>query len=96
MSTRQGDDAEDLLGQTPPDDHVAWGLSRGLEPAERCFFHWGNKPGFRAFVLANRDSQDAVLWFANSARGLRLIHTVLPETVPGEHPSARWLRIGHL
>ncbi|QIN62598.1 Penicillin-binding protein 4* [Caballeronia sp. SBC1] len=96
VNTRQGDAAEDLVGENPPNDHVAWGLGWGLEPAERCFFHWGNNPGFRAFVLANRDSQDAVVWFANSARGLRLAHTVLPATVPGEHPSIEWLRIGHL
>jgi CubicO group peptidase (beta-lactamase class C family) len=96
VNTRQGDDAEDLVGENPPDDNVAWGLGWGLEPAERCFFHWGNNPGFRAFVLANRDSQDAVVWFANSARGLRLAHTVLPATVPGEHPSVQWLGIGHL
>jgi CubicO group peptidase (beta-lactamase class C family) len=96
VNTRQGDDAEDLFGQNPPDLNVAWGLGWGLEPFQGCFFHWGNNPGFRALVLANRATQDAVVWFANSARGLRLVHTVLPEAVPGEHPSVEWLRIGSL
>lgn len=96
VNTRQGDDAEDLIGQNPLDPNVAWGLGWGLEPAQGCFFHWGNNPGFRAFVLANRATQDAVVWFANSARGMRLVHRVVPETVPGEHPAVDWLRIGSL
>ncbi|PTB21945.1 hypothetical protein C9I57_04785 [Trinickia symbiotica] len=96
VNTRQGDDAEDLIGQNPPDPNVAWGLGWGLEPLQGCFFHWGNNAGFRALVLANRATQDAVVWFANSARGLRLIHTVLQEAVPGEHPAVGWLRIGNL
>ena len=96
VNTRQGDDAEDLHGEDPPDHNVAWGLGWGLEPSESCFFHWGNNPGFRAFILANRVTKDAVVWFANSARGMRLIHAVVPETVTGEHPSVQWLRIGRL
>jgi hypothetical protein len=96
VNKRQGDDAEDLLSENPLNDKVAWGLGWGLEPAERSFSHCGNNPGFRAFVLDNRDSQDAVVWFAKSARGLRLVRTVLPKTVPGEHPSVQRLGIGHL
>jgi CubicO group peptidase (beta-lactamase class C family) len=96
IHTRQGDDAEDLHGRNPPDPNVAWGLGWGLEPFQDGFFHWGNNPGFRAFVLANRTTQDAVVWFANSARGLRLAHEVVPQAVPGEHPALEWLRIGRL
>lgn len=96
INTRQGDDAEDLIGHNPPDLNIAWGLGWGLEPFQGCFFHWGNNPGFRAFVLANRATQDAVVWFANSAQGLRLVHAVVPQTVPGEHPAIEWLRIGNL
>ncbi|KFG94163.1 hypothetical protein GQ56_0127610 [Burkholderia paludis] len=96
VHTRQGDDAEDLQGDNPPDLRVAWGLGWGLEPAQGCFFHWGNSPGFRAFVLANRATRDAVVWFANSARGMRLVHAVAPEVVAGDHPAIQWLRIGRL
>lgn len=96
VQARQGGNAEDLAGANPPDDHVAWGLGWGLEPAQHCFFHWGHSPGFRAYIVGNRLTQDAVVWFANSARGLRLAHLVLPATVPGEHPSVRWMDIGHL
>jgi hypothetical protein len=31
-----------------------------------------------------------------SIRGMRLVHAVLPEAVPGEHPAIGWLRIGSL
>jgi hypothetical protein len=96
IQTRQGDNAEDLPGDNPIDPNVAWGLGIGLEPAETGFFHWGNTPGFRALVLANRTTKDAVVWFANSARGLRIAHSVVPQTVPGDHPSIRWLRLGRL
>jgi CubicO group peptidase (beta-lactamase class C family) len=96
VQVRQGENAEDLVGVSPPDPHVAWGLGWGVEPAQQCFFHWGHSPGFRAFVLGNRATRDAVVWFANSARGLRLAHSVLPETVAGEHPSVGWLQIGRL
>ena len=80
----------------PPDENVAWGLGWGLEPAQNCFFQWGHSPGFRAYVVANRVTKDAVVWFANAACGLRLAHTILPATVPGEHPGVRWLKIGRL
>lgn len=71
---------------------VAWGLGWGLEPAQRCFFHWGHHPGFRAFVMGNLETGDGVVWFANSARGLRLARRVLPVIVPGDHPALEWLQ----
>lgn len=93
---RQGGNAEDLPGAYPPDTNMAWGLGWGLEPAQACIFHWGHSPGFRAYFVGNRATRDAVVWFANSARGLRLAHSVLPLAVPGEHPSVRWMQIGVL
>jgi CubicO group peptidase (beta-lactamase class C family) len=74
-------------------EDVAWGLGWGLEPSQGCFFHWGNIPGFRAFVIGNRHTGDAAVWFANSARGLRLARHILPAVLPGDHPSLRWLQI---
>lgn len=74
-------------------DDVAWGLGWGLEPSQGCFFHWGNIPGFRAFVIGNRHTGDAAVWFANSARGLRLARQILPVVLPGDHPSLGWLQI---
>jgi CubicO group peptidase (beta-lactamase class C family) len=93
---RQGGEAEDLAGANPEDPDVAWGLGWGLEPAQECFFHWGHSPGFRAYVLGDRITRDAVVWFVNSARGLRLAHHILPVVLPGAHPSVEWMKIGPL
>lgn len=95
VNTRQVE-VEDLRGEFPIDPAVGWGLGWGIEIEQGCGFHWGNSPGFRAVVLANRETQDAVVWFANAARGLRLAHTVVPLTVPGDHPCIKWLNIGQL
>lgn len=96
VRARQGDDVEDLLGANPPSEHIAWGLGWGLEPAQQGFFHWGHSPGFRAYVVGNRVTRDAVVWFANSARGLRLAHLILPAVFHEEHPSVEWMKIGQL
>ena len=86
---------DDVLNSNAAEDkEVAWGLGWGLEPSQGCFFHWGHNPGFRAFVMGNVSKQDAVVWFANSAWGLRLARHVLPEILPGPHHSLEWLQIG--
>jgi CubicO group peptidase (beta-lactamase class C family) len=72
---------------------VAWGLGWGLEPEQGCFFHWGHNPGFRAFVMGNLHTHDAVVWFANSARGLRIARRILPLILPGNHRSLEWLQV---
>jgi CubicO group peptidase (beta-lactamase class C family) len=86
---------DDVLDDSPgKEEDVAWGRGWGLEPSQGCFFHWGHSPGFRAFVIGSSRTKDAVVWFANSARGLRLGRLVLPGILPGPHPSMEWLRVG--
>jgi hypothetical protein len=80
-------------GDSREETDVAWGLGWGIEPSQGCFFHWGSNPGFRAFVMGSRDTKDAVVWLANSARGLRLARRVLPVVLPGKHSSLEWLQI---
>lgn len=75
------------------EDDVAWGLGWGLESSQGCFFHWGHNPGFRAFVIGKRATGDAVVWFANSARGLRPGRRVLPLVLPGSHSALDWLQV---
>lgn len=82
-----------LATDAAEDEGVAWGLGWGLEPAQGCFFHWGNSPGFRAFAMGKPATGDGVVWFANSARGLRLARRVLPALLPGPHPGLEWLQI---
>jgi CubicO group peptidase (beta-lactamase class C family) len=92
VQVREG--VDDVLNpDAAQDPAVAWGLGWGLEPSQGCFFHWGNSPGFRAFVIGNLRTRDAVVWFANSARGLRLARLVLPLVMPGDHRALDWLQI---
>lgn len=93
VQARQGGNAEDLSGEFPPDPEVAWGLGWGLEPAHDCFFHWGNSPGFRAYVIASRRTGDGVVWFANSAGGLRFAHELVAQVLPGARPSLDWMHL---
>jgi CubicO group peptidase (beta-lactamase class C family) len=88
-----GGEAEDLAGVHPPDPAVAWGLGWGLEPAQQCFFHWGNSPGFRSYVVGDRATGDAVVWFANAAGGLRFAHEIIALALGGEHPSLAWMHL---
>lgn len=86
---------DDVLDPSPAQAHdIAWGLGWGLEPSQARIFHWGHSPGFRAFVIGNPKTKDAVVWFANSARGLRLGRLVLPEILPGPHAAMEWLQVG--
>ncbi|MEJ8836811.1 serine hydrolase domain-containing protein [Ramlibacter sp. AN1133] len=93
VQAREGVD-EVLNADAALQEDVAWGLGWGIEPAQDCFFHWGNIPGFRSFVMADRRTGDAVVWFANSDHGLRLAHRILPVTVPGHPRSLEWLQVG--
>lgn len=86
---------DDVFEEEPvEEDDIAWGLGWGLERPQDCFFHWGHTPGFRAFVMGHPRTKDAVVWLANSARGLRLGRIVLPALLPGRHASLDWLRVG--
>ncbi|RYZ04813.1 MAG: class A beta-lactamase-related serine hydrolase [Comamonadaceae bacterium] len=85
---------DDVQADSPEtQDDVAWGLGWGLEPSQGCFFHWGHMPGFRAFVMGHPATKDAVVWFANSARGLRLGRSILPAVIPGRHEAMDWLQV---
>jgi CubicO group peptidase (beta-lactamase class C family) len=86
---------DDVLDTGPAEaDDIAWGLGWGLEPSQGCFFQWGHIPGFRAFVMGSPRTKNAVVWFANSARGLRLGRLVLPVVLPGPHAAMEWLQVG--
>jgi CubicO group peptidase (beta-lactamase class C family) len=91
-ATRGIDDVQEASPEVQND--VAWGFGWGLEPSQGCFFHWGHNPGFRAFVMGNPCTKDAVVWFANSARGLRLGRLILPAVIPGPHEAMEWLQVG--
>jgi len=78
-------DAEDA------DQHVAWGLGWGLEPDTGSFFHWGNNPGFKAFVAGSPANRSAVVVFTNGDNGMAIMPVVINQLMPGDHPAFKWL-----
>lgn len=73
------------------DGDVAWGLGWGLEPGAGTFFHWGANPGATAFSIGSPATGAALVFFANSDTGLRLVPEIVELVLPGPHPSLAWL-----
>jgi CubicO group peptidase (beta-lactamase class C family) len=75
--------------------NLDWGLGFGLEkmPDATYFWHWGDNGSFKCFIMANRDRQDAVIYFTNSANGLDIADRIVAQTLGGQHPSFPFLGI---
>lgn len=64
---------------------LSWGMGWGLERKtdDVVIWHWGNNPGYRAFVMASTKSGDGFVMLTNSDIGFALAKpfgdTVLPE-----------------
>lgn len=84
-------EAVDPKSAAEPDRALAWGLGWGLEGGGRTFFHWGDTPGFRAFILGSVADRDAVVVFTNGENGGRVAGAIAKACMPGDHPSLRWL-----
>ena len=67
--------------------NLAWGLGWGLERSAEGFtlWHWGNNPGYRAFVMARPASGDGFVMLTNSENGLALAEPIAQQVMPGEH-----------
>lgn len=85
--------------QIETSDKLYWGLGWGLQmgSAGRAMWQWGHNGGFRAYLLAFPDRQDAFVYFANSDAGLSIARSLL-EIVgdaagwqPDEHWALTWL-----
>lgn len=66
---------------------LGWGLGWGVERGEKETFiwHWGNNPGYRAFVMASTSSGDAVVMLTNSEEGLAMAKPIVATVLPGIH-----------
>jgi CubicO group peptidase (beta-lactamase class C family) len=80
-----------LIVQSPatvlPKLGLEWGLGWGVERGERETFlwHWGNNPGYRAFVMASTSSGNAVVMLTNSEEGLAMAEPIIAKVLPGTH-----------
>jgi len=68
---------------------VAWGLGWGLETMDNgvWFWHWGDNGDTKAYITAQLDTKNAVVYFANGANGLSITQEVLADAIGGEHPA---------
>ena len=71
-----------------PSLNLSWGLGWGIEhtPADLFIWHWGNNPGYRAFVIASARTGDGFVMLTNSDNGLKLAKPITQKLLPSEHP----------
>lgn len=69
-----------------------WGLGWGLEQNrdDVVLWHWGNNPGYRAFVMASPRTGDGFVMFTNSDSGLALAEPIGEKVLPGPHQVYRF------
>ncbi len=75
-----------------PSLNLSWGLGWGIEHAERetLIWHWGNNPGYRAFVIASTQTGDGFVMLTNSENGLSLAEPLTQNILPGKHALFRF------
>lgn len=79
-----------IVGSPAPVDanlYLEWGLGWGLERTGENvnIWHWGNNPGYRAFVMASVKSGDGMVLLTNSENGLALARPVTARILQGQH-----------
>ncbi|MFT4090164.1 MAG: serine hydrolase domain-containing protein [Asticcacaulis sp.] len=71
---------------------LSWGQGWGVENAEGgpYLWHWGNNPGFRAFVMVSVVSGDGFVILTNSERGMPLAASLARAVIPADHGAFRF------
>ena len=74
---------------------LEWGLGWGIERTsgkqeEVRLWHWGNNPGYRAFVMAVPSSRNAVVVLTNSEAGMQVALPLVEAALPGDHAAFRF------
>ena len=68
-----------------PQLDLNWGLGWGVErhADDAVIWHWGNNPGYRAFVMASTRTGDGFVVLTSNERGLALAEPLGERIVPG-------------
>lgn len=72
---------------------VQWGLGWALSQTQAqtsLLWHWGNNPGYRAFVIIAPGSGDGMVLLTNGNRGLALAEPLVSRIVQGPFPLFRF------
>ncbi|WP_400191476.1 serine hydrolase domain-containing protein [Hymenobacter sp. B81] len=81
-------------GPTPTDAYIAWGYGVGLAStsAGPALWHWGDNGDFQAFFMAVPAQKMSLVFFTNSANGLKLTDELLRQFFgPGQYWATDWL-----
>jgi CubicO group peptidase (beta-lactamase class C family) len=70
-----------------PSLDLSWGLGWGIERVQDDLYiwHWGNNPGYRAFVIASVRTGDGFVMLTNSENGLKLAEPITQRLLPDKH-----------
>jgi CubicO group peptidase (beta-lactamase class C family) len=69
---------------------LGWGLVRAAPDEPESFWHWGDNGPYKAYVVAYPRRGDAVVYFANSQRGLAVAEALTRLALGPAHLGARW------
>ena len=78
----------------PADASIAWACGVGLATTSHgpAIWHWGQNDDFQGFFMAFPARRESLLFFANSANGLKLTDELLRLLVgPGQYRAMQWL-----
>nr|WP_315430766.1 serine hydrolase domain-containing protein [uncultured Albidiferax sp.] len=75
---------------------ISWGLGWGLETTRQgsYLWHWGNNPGYRAFVMASPKIGDGFVMLTNSENGLVLAEPMAQRLLPDDHKLFQFSMLG--
>lgn len=70
--------------EVDPHSGVSWGMGWGLSRAagDLRLWHWGNNPGYRAFVMVSLGTGDGLVLLTNGPSGLRLARALAGRVLP--------------
>lgn len=76
--------------------NLSWGLGWGIERTKDDLFiwHWGNNPGYRAFVIASVRTGNGFVMLTNSENGLKLAEPITQKVLPVEHKIFQFSMLG--
>jgi hypothetical protein len=84
---------EMLQPHTPVKDQLAWGLGWGLETLSegQAFWHWGDNPGYKSFVVGLRATGSGVVVMTNADNGRPVCAALVRSVLGTDHPALAWL-----
>jgi CubicO group peptidase (beta-lactamase class C family) len=82
-----------LVSQVAINESLAWGLGIGLEHLDGrdYFWHWGDNPGFKNFVIGDAAAGWSMVVFSNGNSGARVYERIVRSVSGTDHPAFLWI-----